>query len=153
MPTIRTILPQISNDVPLLRVAAYCRVSSDSDDQLHSFAAQTDYYTKLIGENPLWTLVDIYADEGISGTSTAHRDAFNQMIADAKAGKIDLIITKNVSRFARNVGDFVTTVRMLAEHNPRIGVFFESENIFSLKEWFFKITNLKGFSNFKVNSL
>ena len=92
------------------------------------------YYEEFVSKHPKWELVNIYADEGISGTSTAHRDAFNQMIADAKDGKIDLIITKNVSRFARNVGDLITTVRMLADRNPRIGVFFESENIYSLKE-------------------
>ncbi|MBQ6481299.1 MAG: recombinase family protein [Anaerolineaceae bacterium] len=74
----------------------------------------------------------VYVDEGISGTSLKHRDAFNEMLADAKRGKIDLIITKSVSRFARNVKDFLTAVHELAEHVPPIGVFFESENIFSL---------------------
>ena len=84
--------------------------------------------------HPKWTLVDIYADEGISGTSTKHRDEFNRMIAECKLGKIDLIITKSVSRFARNVVDFLGMVRMLSERNPAIGVFFEAENIFSLNE-------------------
>ena len=122
-----------NNDI-YQRVAVYARVSTDDVRQTTSFELQKKYYEEFVSKHPKWELLHIYADEGISGTSTAHRDAFNQMIADAKAGKIDLIITKNVSRFARNVGDFVTTVRMLAEHNPRIGVFFESENIFSLKE-------------------
>ena len=122
-----------NNDI-YQRVAVYARVSTDDVRQTTSFELQKKYYEEFVSKHPKWELIHIYADEGISGTSTAHRDAFNQMIADAKAGKIDLIITKNVSRFARNVGDFVTTVRMLAEHNPRIGVFFESENIFSLKE-------------------
>lgn len=74
------------------------------------------------------------ADEGISGTSLKHRDAFNEMITDCKAGSIDMIITKSVSRFARNVEDFIGTVRQLAEQRPRVGVFFESENIFSLND-------------------
>ena len=131
MPTIRTILPQISNDVPLLRVAAYCRVSSDSDDQLHSFAAQTEYYTKLIGENPLWTLADIYADEGITGTSMRRRDEFKRMIADCKKGKIDRILTKSVSRFARNTVDCLETVRMLS--GLGISILFEKEQLDTAK--------------------
>ncbi len=121
------------NDV-YQRVAVYARVSTDDVRQTSSFELQKKYYEEFVAKHPKWELIKIYADEGISGTSTAHRDAFNQMITDAKNGKIDLIITKNVSRFARNVGDFITSVRMLAEHNPRIGVFFESENIFSLRE-------------------
>ena len=82
-----------------------------------------------------WTLVKIYADEGISGTSMSHRDQFNRMIADCKAGKIDLIITKSVSRFARNVRDFIGVVRDLADLEPKVGVFFESECIFSLNDY------------------
>lgn len=132
MPTIRTILPQQKNDAfPLLRVAAYCRVSSDSDDQAHSFGAQTEYYTKLIGENPLWTLADIYADEGITGTSMKKRDEFNRMIADCKRGKIDRILTKSVSRFARNTVDCLDTVRMLSDLG--ISVLFEKEQIDTAK--------------------
>lgn len=127
MPTIRTILPQKNTDVPILRVAAYCRVSSDSEDQQHSFGVQTEYYTKLIGENPLWTLADIYADEGITGTSMKKRDEFNRMIADCKRGKIDRILTKSVSRFARNTVDCLETVRMLS--GLGISVLFEKEQI------------------------
>ena len=132
MPTIRTILPpKKEEEQPTLRVAAYCRVSSDSDDQMHSFAAQTEYYTKLIGENPLWTLADIYADDGISGTSMSHRDEFKRMIADCKKGKIDRILTKSVSRFARNTVDCLETVRMLSSLG--ISVLFEKEQLDTAK--------------------
>lgn len=131
MPTIRTILPQKNSEVPILRVAAYCRVSSDSDDQLHSFGAQTEYYTKMIGENPLWTLADIYADEGITGTCMKKRDEFNRMIADCKRGKIDRILTKSVSRFARNTVDCLDTVRLLSSLG--ISVLFEKEQLDTAK--------------------
>ena len=116
------------------RVAIYARVSTDDVSQTTSFELQKKYYEDFVSRHPKWELVGIYADEGISGTSTKKRDAFNKMMEDAKAGKIDLIITKSVSRFARNVENFLTAVRTLSEHKPRIGVFFESENIFSLKE-------------------
>ena len=97
------------------RVAAYARVSTDSDEQFTSFTAQVDYYTNLINGNPKWELVDVYTDEGISGTNTKHREGFNKMIKDALAGKIDLIVTKSVSRFARNTVDSITTIRALKE--------------------------------------
>ena len=132
MPTIRTIRPQQkNNEVPILRVAAYCRVSSDSDDQMHSFSVQTEYYKKLIGENPLWTLADIYADEGITGTSRKKRDEFNRMLADCKRGRVDRILTKSVSRFARNTVDCLDTVRMLS--GLGISVLFEKEQIDTAK--------------------
>ena len=115
------------------RVAVYARVSTDDASQTSSFELQQKYYEDFVHQHEKWELVRIYADEGISGTSLKHRDAFNEMIADAKAGKIDLIITKSVSRFARNVEDFLSSVRALAEHNPPVGVFFESEAIYSLK--------------------
>ena len=115
------------------RVAVYARVSTDDVNQTSSFELQQKYYEDFVRQHEKWELVRIYADEGISGTSLKHRDAFNEMIADAKAGKIDLIITKSVSRFARNVEDFLSSVRALAEHNPPVGVFFESEAIYSLK--------------------
>lgn len=121
------------NDV-CQRVGVYVRVSTDDPRQTTSYELQKKYYEDFVVRHPKWTLVDIYADEGISGTSTKHRDGFNRMIAECKAGKIDLIITKSVSRFARNVVDFLGMVRMLSEHNPPIGVFFEAENIFSLNE-------------------
>lgn len=116
------------------RVGIYVRVSTDDIRQTTSYELQKKYYEDFVLKHPNWTLVHIYADEGISGTSTKKRDAFNQMIADAKAHKLDLIITKSVSRFARNVGDFLGAVRSLAEQKPPVGVFFESEAIFSLNE-------------------
>jgi len=116
------------------RVGIYVRVSTDDVRQTTSFELQKKYYEDFVNRHPHWTLVKIYADEGISGTSLKHRDAFNQMIADAKAGKIDMIITKSVSRFARDVMITIGMVRELAEHKPPIGVFFESECIFSLND-------------------
>lgn len=116
------------------RVAVYARVSTESVSQTNSFELQKKYYEDFVVRHPKWTLVKIYADEGISGTSLKKRDQFNEMIADCKAGKIDMIITKSVSRFARNVVICIGIVRDLAEMNPPVGVFFESECIFSLKE-------------------
>ena len=112
------------------RVAAYARVSTDTDEQFTSYEAQIDYYTKYIEKRMDWEFAGVYADEGISGTSTKHRDGFNQMIKDAMAGKIDLIVTKSISRFARNTVDTLTTVRKLKEKG--IEVFFEKENIYTL---------------------
>ena len=107
--TVTVIPPSINpmthlTDTPLykLRVAAYARVSTDSDEQFTSYEAQIDYYTQYIQRNPEWTFVKVYTDEGISGTNTKHRVGFNEMIADAISGKIDLIVTKSVSRFARS---------------------------------------------------
>ncbi len=116
------------------RVAIYVRVSTDDVRQTTSYELQKKYYEDFVTRHPNWTLVKIYADEGISGTSLAHRDQFNQMIADCKAGKIDMIITKSVSRFARNVMICIGMVRDLAELKPPVGVFFESECIFSLND-------------------
>ncbi|WP_366923895.1 recombinase family protein [Metallumcola ferriviriculae] len=112
------------------RVAAYARVSTDNDEQLSSYEAQVDYYTRHIKSNPAWMFIEVYADEGISATSTKKRDGFNKMIADALAGEIDLIITKSVSRFARNTVDTLTTVRQLKEKG--VEVYFEKENIYTL---------------------
>jgi len=112
------------------RVAAYARVSTDNDEQLSSYEAQVDYYTRHIHSNSAWYFVEIYSDEGISATSTKKRDGFNRMIADALDGKIDLIITKSVSRFARNTVDTLTTVRQLKEKG--VEVYFEKENIYTL---------------------
>lgn len=114
------------------RVAVYVRVSTDNLQQTSSYELQKNYYEDMVNKNPHWELVHIYADEGISGTSLDHRDAFNQMIADCKAGKIDMIITKSVSRFARNVRDCITIVDELSELRNPIGVFFETEHIFTL---------------------
>ena len=88
-----------------LRVAAYARVSSDSEDQLNSYIAQVDFYTKYISSKEDWEMVDIYADEGLTGTEAQKRDDFNRMINDCRAGKIDRLRVKTVSRFARNTGD------------------------------------------------
>lgn len=112
------------------RVAGYARVSTDSEEQLTSYEAQVSYYTQYIKSRPDWEFVKVYTDEGISATSTKHRDGFNSMIADALDGKIDLIITKSVSRFARNTVDSLTTVRKLKEKG--IEVYFEKENIYTL---------------------
>ena len=111
------------------RVAGYARVSTDSDEQFTSYEAQVDYYTQYIKNNPEWEFVKVYTDEGISGTNTKKREGFNQMVADAVSGKIDLIITKSVSRFARNTVDSLTTIRKLKEKG--VEVFFEKENIWT----------------------
>ena len=110
-----------------LRVAAYTRVSSDSDDQLHSFAAQNQYYTTLIASKAEWRLVGIYADEGITGTSTAKRDDFNRMMADCRRGLIDQILVKSISRFARNTKDCLEAIRELKALG--VNVRFEREGI------------------------
>lgn len=110
-----------------LRVAGYARVSTDSDEQFTSNEAQVDYYTSFIKENPDWEFVGIYTDEGISGTNTKHREGFNRMIQDALDGKIDLIVTKSVSRFARNTVDSLTTIRKLKEAGCEC--MFQKENI------------------------
>ena len=111
------------------RTAGYARVSTDSDEQFTSYEAQIDYYTRYIKSNQEWEFVSVYTDEGISGTNTKRRAGFNQMIADALAGKIDLIVTKSVSRFARNTVDSLTTIRKLKEHG--VEVYFEKENIWT----------------------
>ncbi|MBQ8007404.1 MAG: recombinase family protein [Lachnospiraceae bacterium] len=115
-----------------LRVAVYARVSTDDPNQTSSYELQKNHYTDLISRNPNWTLVDIYADEGISGTSLQHRDNFVRMIKDCEAGLIDLIVTKSVSRFARNLIDSVGYIRKLGAMKPPIGVFFETENLNTL---------------------
>ena len=111
------------------KVAGYARVSTDKDEQLTSYAAQLDYYTEYIRQNPDWEFVGLYADEGLSGLNTKKRDGFNRMIADALAGKIQLIVTKSVSRFARNTVDSLTTIRKLKEKG--IECYFEKENIWT----------------------
>ena len=113
------------------RVAGYARVSTDNEDQANSYEAQVDYYTEYIQNRNDWEFVQVYTDDGISGTSTAKRAGFNNMIADALAGKIDLIVTKSVSRFARNTVDSLTTIRNLKDHG--IEVYFEKENIWTFE--------------------
>ena len=114
------------------RVCAYCRVSTDDPAQTTSYALQKKHYEKAIKETPGWIFAGIYADEGISGTSLKKRDEFNRMIEDCYAGKIDVIVTKNVSRFARNVVDCLSIVRELSKLNPPVGVKFEGEGFYSL---------------------
>ncbi len=111
------------------RVAGYARVSTDADEQNSSYEAQVDYYTTYIQGHADWEFVDLYTDEGISGTSTAKREGFKQMITDALDDKIDLIITKSVSRFARNTVDSLVTIRQLKEAG--VEVYFEKENIYT----------------------
>lgn len=112
------------------KVAAYCRVSTDQDEQLNSFEAQRSYYTEHILSNPNYELAGIFADEGISGTNTKNREQFNAMIKACKEGKIDLILTKSISRFARNTLDCLNYVRELKQLG--IGIYFEKENIDTL---------------------
>lgn len=133
-----TIIParkktNLNNPIPIAdvrKVAGYARVSTDHDEQLTSYEAQVDYYTNYINKHDDWEFAGIYTDEGITATSTKRRKGFNQMVEDALAGKIDLIITKSVSRFARNTVDSLTTIRKLKEHG--IEIYFEKENIWTL---------------------
>lgn len=112
---------------PKLRVAAYCRVSTDSDEQATSYEAQVEHYTAFIKQNSEWEFAGIFADDGISGMNTKKREEFNRMIGECMAGNIDLIVTKSISRFARNTLDCLKYIRELKEKN--IPVFFEKENI------------------------
>lgn len=114
------------------RVGVYARVSTDDPRQTSSYELQKNHYEDVVKRHDNWVLVKIYADEGISGTSLQHRDAFLEMIADCKAGKVDMIITKTVARFARNVLDCIGYARELAAMQPPIGIFFETENIYTL---------------------
>ena len=113
------------------RVAAYCRVSTDNEEQLTSYTNQKKVYTEMIASNPEWEFAGLYADEGISGTRADKRPEFKKMIAACLAGKIDYIITKSVSRFARNTVECLDFVRMLKARGT--GVFFEEQNIDTLK--------------------
>ena len=119
------------NETKLINVAAYARVSVDKETMHHSLMAQIDYYKQLIEDNPKWKLVDIYVDEGITGT-TESRDSFQRMIDDAMSGNIDLIITKSITRFARNTVTLLETVRKLKENN--IDVYFEEQNIHTISK-------------------
>ena len=110
-----------------LRVAAYARVSSASDDQLNSFAAQNRHYSDLISSKDNWRMVDIYADEGITGTSAEKREDFQRLLADCRRGLIDRVLVKSISRFARNTKECLETIRELKSLG--VGVYFEKENI------------------------
>lgn len=120
------------DETKIKRVGVYARVSTDDPRQTSSYELQKNHYHDMVNRRPDWKLVEIYADEGISGTSLKHRDDFLRMISDCEAGKLDLIVTKSVARFARNVVDCIGYVRALAAMNPPIGVFFETENIYTL---------------------
>lgn len=124
--------PKLYGDDQVKRVAAYARVSTDDINQTTSYELQRNYYSDFIKSHEGWVYVDIYADEGISGTSLNHRDSFIKMIEDCEAGKIDLIITKSVARFARNTLDCLAYVRKLKSLPHPVGIFFETENIYTL---------------------
>lgn len=126
MREIRVIEPMIFQDTAKLRVCAYARVSSDSEDQKNSFASQVNYYTKYIQAHDDWTFVDIYADQGITGTSARKRDEFLRLMRDCRQGKIDRILVKSVSRFARNSQDCIEAVRELRQLG--VTVYFEKEH-------------------------
>ena len=125
------ILAKQNDENSLLRVAAYCRVSTDSEDQLESYKAQVAYSTDAIANNHRWRFVDIYADEGITGVMAKKRTNFMRMMRDCEKGKIDLILTKSVARFARNTVDSLNYVRRLKAKG--IGVYFEEQALDSLK--------------------
>ena len=119
------VIQPIQQQPKRLRVAAYARVSSDSTDQLNSLSVQVDYYTHLIQENPNWDFAGIYTDEGITGTSTKHREQFNRLMDDCRAGLIDRVLVKSASRFARNTADALTSVREMKSLG--VTVVFEKE--------------------------
>lgn len=127
-------IPKIKfrDDTATKRVAVYARVSTDDIRQKTSIALQRNNYADLVREHKGWELVGIYEDEGISGTSLEHRESFKKMIEDCNAGKIDIIVTKSISRFSRNLVDCVDTVRNLANLPNRVGVYFETEGLFTL---------------------
>ena len=127
MAELHVIAPTIIPNAKKLRVGAYVRVSSDSEDQENSFLTQYDYYSQFIQNNEEWDFVDMYADEGITGTEMKKRDDFNRMVADCQDGRLDLILTKSISRFARNTFDCISTVRELKQYGAN--VVFEKEGI------------------------
>ncbi len=128
--TINPLTQMPLDQISVKKVAAYARVSTNSDEQYTSYEAQVSYYMKFIQDKPNWDYVNVYADEGISGTNTKRRVGFNKMITDALNGKINLIITKSISRFARNTLDTISYVRKLKDNG--IEVFFEKENLWTL---------------------
>ena len=117
------VIPPKAMAADTLRVAAYCRVSSDSSDQLHSYAAQIRYYTDMIQNHDGWELVDVYADEGITGTRMDKREDLNRLLSDCRKGKIDKVLVKSISRFARNTRDCLASLRELS----RLGVSVQFE--------------------------
>lgn len=127
MPEVRIINPTKANEKARIRVAAYCRVSSDSDEQLESYAAQVNHYTARIAEQPDWELADIYADEAVTGTRNDTREEFQRMLTDCRKGRIDRILVKSISRFSRNTQDSLQAVRELSSLG--VEIVFEKENI------------------------
>ena len=127
MPQVITIPPSDPVRDRKLRVAAYARVSSNSEDQLNSFAAQNAHYTEVITANPEWEFVDVYADKGITGTSAEKRDDFQRLLADCRRGRIDKILVKSSSRFARNAKECLEAIRELKALG--VGVCFEEQGI------------------------
>ena len=125
MPQVQIIEPTIRPQKQKIRVCAYARVSSNSDDQLNSFSAQVEYFTQLIQAHSDWEFIDIYADEGITGTRADKRDDFQRMMRDCRAGRIDRILVKSISRFGRNSADCIEAVRELKILG--IAVAFEKE--------------------------
>ena len=130
MPNLRKIEAVIPTIREKKKVAAYARVSMQSERMLHSLSAQVSYYSGLIQKNPDWEYVGVYADDFISGTNTVKRDEFKRMLEDCESGKIDIILTKSISRFARNTVDLLETVRHLKDLG--IEVRFEKERINSI---------------------
>lgn len=122
-----TYIPPKAANLEALRVAAYCRVSSDSSDQLHSYATQIKAYTEQIGAHADWELVDVYADEGLTGTRMDKREDFQRLLADCRKGKVDRVLCKSISRFARNTRDCLAALRELSALG--VTVYFEKENI------------------------
>lgn len=120
------------NPTKILKVAAYVRVSTENDEQTSSFELQTNEFTDQINNNPMWEFAGIYSDEGISGTELSHRKGMLQMIEDARDGKIDLILTKSIARFARNIVDCLSIIDTLKALDPPVGVQFEADNIYTL---------------------
>ena len=133
-----------------LRVAAYCRVSTDDEDQIKSYNSMVTYYTDLIQNNKEWVFVGVYADKAITGTKVDKRDEFQRLIQDCMDGKIDLIIAKSIPRFARNTLDTLKYVRMLKERN--IAVYFEVEKINTLKDGEFLMTILSSVAQQEVEN-
>ena len=124
--------PKSAVDGGIKRVAPYIRVSTDSDEQTSSYELQKNYFTEYVNAQPGWVLVDIYADEGISGTQINHREGLQRLLDDCRAGKIDYIITKSISRFARNIVDCLNMIEELRNLNPPVGVIFETDHIDTL---------------------
>lgn len=126
MPQVK-VIPPIAEQAKKLRIAAYARVSSDSADQRNSFATQVDYYTSYIQSEDEWEFAGLYADEAVTGTTADKRDDFQRLLEDCRAGKIDRILVKSISRFARNTLDCIQAVRELKQFG--VAVEFEKENI------------------------